>query len=151
MCIRDRNQELKSALLEETPWVLAAQSEEEQKRNIGLLFDLNKMADEQTTALNKIKERQLSNGGFAWFPGGRDSWYVTQYLVEGMGHLKKLNAFDSGAESGMDQLLVNAVRYIDDRAAEAYEELKKRKGIKLEEDHLSNLMIHYLYLSLIHI
>ena len=39
-----KNQELKYALLEETPWVLDAQSEEQQKKNIGLLFDLNRMS-----------------------------------------------------------------------------------------------------------
>jgi len=140
-----KNQELKSALLEETPWVINAQSEEEQKRNIGLLFDMNRMADEQAIALAKIKERQLSNGGFSWFPGGRDSWYITQHLVEGMGHLKKLNAYGNGEEREADELLTNAIRYIDARAVEAYENLKKQKEIDLKEDHLSNIMIHYLY------
>ncbi len=140
-----KNEELKSALLTETPWVLAAQSEAEQKRNIGLLFDLTRMAAEQVAALNKIKERQLSNGGFSWFPGSKDSWYITQHLVEGMGHLKQLNAFDTSAESDLDQVLANAIQYIDARAVEAYEELKKRKGVKMKDDHLGNLMVHYLY------
>ena len=143
-----KNQELKSALLEETPWVLAAQSEEEQKRNIGLLFDLNKMADEQAIALAKITERQLSNGGFAWFPGGRDSWYITQNLVEGMGHLQKLNALDIGRESAVDNMLSKAVSYMDNRLVKHYDDLAKRVkngNTKFEEDHLSNLVIHYLY------
>ncbi|NJK83112.1 MAG: hypothetical protein HC912_04115 [Saprospiraceae bacterium] len=48
-----KNEELKYALLQETPWVLNAQGEEEQKRNIGLLFDLNRMAEEQEDALKK--------------------------------------------------------------------------------------------------
>ena len=144
----NKNQELKSALLEETPWVLAAQSEEEQKKNIGLLFDLNRMADEQAIALAKITERQLSNGGFAWFPGGRDSWYITQNLVEGMGHLQKLNALDIGRESAVDNMLYKAVAYTDARLVEQYNDLKKRVKdghAKFEDDHLSNLVIHYLY------
>src|SRR5919201_1966699 len=33
-----KNQELKSVLLEETPWVLQGKSEAEQKKNIALLF-----------------------------------------------------------------------------------------------------------------
>ncbi len=143
-----KNQALKSALLEETPWVLAAQSEEEQKKNIGLLFDLNRMADEQAIALAKITERQLANGGFAWFPGGRDSWYITQNLVEGMGHLQKLNALDIGPESATNNMLVRALEYMDTRLMESYDDLAERvrKGnAKFEEDHLSNLVIHYLY------
>ena len=140
-----KKQELKSALLEETPWVLNAQSEAQQKQNIALLFDLNKMAYEQASALSKIKERQLSNGGFAWFPGGRDSWYITQYLVEGMGHLKKLNALDIGSESDMEVVLSKSLQYIDTRLPEHYAELKKRKKVDLKKDHLSNIAIHYLY------
>ncbi|MEM1121636.1 MAG: alpha-2-macroglobulin family protein, partial [Bacteroidota bacterium] len=143
-----KNQELKSALLEETPWVLAAQSEEAQKKNIGLLFDLNRMADEQAIALAKINERQLSNGGFSWFPGGRDSWYITQNLVEGMGHLQKLNAMDVGPESATSQMLVKALDYMDNRLAENYDDLAERVkagNAKFEDDHLSNIIIHYLY------
>ena len=78
-----KNQELKYALLEETPWVLAAQSEEVQKKNVGVLFDLNRMGNELAKARDKMADRQLANGGFSWMPGGRDSWYITQYIVEG--------------------------------------------------------------------
>ena len=41
-----KNQELKSVLLEETPWVLQAKSEEQQKKNIALLFDMVRMSSE---------------------------------------------------------------------------------------------------------
>ena len=39
-----KNEELKSVLLQETPWVLQAQNEEQQKKNIALLFDMAKMS-----------------------------------------------------------------------------------------------------------
>ena len=147
-----KNEDLKYALLEETPWVLAAQSEEKQKQNIGLLFDLNRMSNELDQTLKKLQDRQLSNGGFAWFPGGRDSWYITQYLVEGMGHLDRLgvNAKNTGMSSieGMSPVLAKAVGYIDARIVEDYRELEKRvkEGkAKFEDDHLGYMQIHYLY------
>ncbi|MFT5169162.1 MAG: hypothetical protein ACI8P3_004410, partial [Saprospiraceae bacterium] len=143
-----KNQELKTALLEETPWVLQAQSEEQQKRSIGLLFDLNRMANESQKALSTIADRQLSNGGFSWFPGGRDSWYITQYIVEGMGHLNELGVKDLKADQKANDVLTNAVNYIDDRIQEHYDDLKKqikRYGGDLEKDHLDNMAIHYLY------
>ena len=143
-----KNQELKTALLEETPWVLNAQSEEMQKRNIGLLFDLNKMSNEQAVALRKLKERQLASGGFAWFPGGRDNWYITQYLVEGLGHLDKLGVADVTQNAGTWQMVQKAVKYCDDRMLEYYEEIEKavKKGNdKWENDHLSSIAMHYLY------
>ena len=85
-----KNQELKSVLLEETPWVLEARSEEQQKKNIALLFDMVKMSSELNNSLEKLKQMQSENGGFVWFKGGPDDRYITQYIVTGIGHLKKL-------------------------------------------------------------
>jgi uncharacterized protein YfaS (alpha-2-macroglobulin family) len=147
-----KNQELKYALLEETPWVLESQSEEQQKNNLGILFDLNRMSNELNTARDKIVERQLSNGGFSWFPGGRDSWYITQYIVEGMGHLEKLGVSVSKSDEKMSQSIKKAVLYIDDRLSDHYDELLKiakrsKEGEKafLEKDNLDQMAIHYLY------
>jgi uncharacterized protein YfaS (alpha-2-macroglobulin family) len=134
-----KNQELKSALLEETPWVLDAQSEEQQKRNIALLFDLNKMSQEKASDLKTLVDRQLSNGGFAWFPGGRDSWYITQYVVESMGHLQRLGV-DLG-DQDLTKVVNSAVRYIDDRLVEHYEQALKYN----KDPNLSGMVIHYLY------
>jgi hypothetical protein len=109
-----KNQELKYALLEETPWVLDAQSEEQQKQNIALLFDLNRMSDERERALRILSERQLDSGGWAWFPGGQDSWYITQHIVGGFGHLKQLGAFDgSKTLKTAAQMLDRALGYCD--------------------------------------
>jgi uncharacterized protein YfaS (alpha-2-macroglobulin family) len=143
-----KNQELKSALLEETPWVLAAQTEEQQKQNIGLLFDLKRMSDEQEQAIATLLERQDANGGFAWFPGGRDSWYITQYIVEGMGHLDALGVKSVSQNPKDKQIIDRAVNYIDLRLNQQYEELAKavaKGNAKWEEDHLDYMAIHYLY------
>jgi uncharacterized protein YfaS (alpha-2-macroglobulin family) len=82
-----KNQELKSALLEETPWVRDAMSEEEQMRQIAILLDAQRISSETAKAITTLKQMQLSNGGLPWFPGGRDNRYITQYIVEGAGHL----------------------------------------------------------------
>jgi uncharacterized protein YfaS (alpha-2-macroglobulin family) len=143
-----KNQELKTALLEETPWVLAAQSEEQQKQNIALLFDLNRMAYEQEAAIKKLQERQLSNGGWGWFPGDRDNWYITQYIVEGLGHLQRLGVQDVTSNSSTRQMVEQAVRYCDARMVEEYQELErqvKAGKAKWEDDHLGYMAIHYLY------
>ena len=65
-----KNEELKSVLLQETPWVLQAQSEEQQKKNIALLFDMAKMSLQLESSLNKLTDMQSPNGGFVWFKGG---------------------------------------------------------------------------------
>ena len=147
-----KNQELKYALLEETPWVMAAQSEEQQKRDLGVLFDLNRMANEMTAARDKLIDRQLASGGFAWFPGGSDSWYITQYIVEGMGHLDELGVKLVKADNKVNTMMERAVKYIDEELAESYLELLKNAKVApegekayLEKDHLGYMEIHYLY------
>ncbi len=132
-----KNQELKSALLEETPWVRAGQSEETQKRNIGLLFDLNRMSNEMTQTWRMLEQRQLGNGGFPWFPGGRDSWYITQYLLEDLGHLRQLGIEDFSD----DGLITNALRYIDTELLRQYELTKDDK----HGAYLTHMVIHYMY------
>jgi uncharacterized protein YfaS (alpha-2-macroglobulin family) len=140
-----KNQELKSALLEETPWVMEAQSEAEQKKNIALLFDLNKMSTEQEAAIKKIAERQYPSGGFPWFNGGRENDYITQYVVENLGHLKYLGiATNNVSESVLDK----AIEFIDNRLTERYEKLLedvKKYGGDINADHLDRLSVQYLY------
>jgi len=143
-----KNQELKTALLQETPWVLAAQKESEQRQNIALLFDLHRMAKEQKEALEKIAQRQLPSGGFAWFNGGQENWYITQYVVEGLGHLRQLKALSAADNAQAMSVATKALKHIDEQLARQYEELEKlaKAGkTKLSDDHLTHLAIHYLY------
>ena len=143
-----KNQELKSALLEETPWVLAAISEEEQTRNIGLLFDLNKMANEQTKAISQLEQRQRSDGSFSWMPGGRSNRYITQNILEGIGHLDKLGVKEVATNNKLVTMQRKAIPYLDREFVEVYRKLKERAEqgkLKLEEDHLASIQIHYLY------
>ncbi len=143
-----KNEALKTAILEETPWVLQAQSEEQQKKNIGLLFDMSRMSQEKSKIVAQLAERQSPSGGFPWFPGGRDSWYITQYLVEGFGHLEQLGIAALQSEAGSSEMISNAVAFIDSKMLDHYHELENQvaKGYaKWEDNHLNPIVIHYLY------
>jgi len=143
-----KNQELKYALLEETPWVLEVQNEEQQKQNIALLFDLNRMANERERALNTLAERQLGSGGWPWFTGGKDSWYITQHILSGFMHLQKLGAFDPLKDQQSAQIIDKALGYCDQKLNEQYAELERlaQQGkAKMEDDHLDGMAIQYLY------
>ncbi len=141
----EKNQELKSVLLEETPWVRDAQNETEQKKRIALLFDLQKMADEQQKAFDKLVQMQTPNGGFTWFPGMLDNRYITQHIVAGFGHLAKLNVIDIKNKSAIDEMLRKAVAYLDDRLREDLEDIKKYDKDYLKNNHLYYNNIHALY------
>src|SRR5690606_23176266 len=141
----EKNQELKSLLLEETPWVLAAKNEARQKKNIALLFDLVRMSGELTKTYEKLRQLQSANGGFVWFKGGPDDRYMTQYIVTGIGHLKQLKAVNGLQEAHLNRIVQEAVPYLDDKIADEYEQLVKNK-VKLSEYVPSHYVVQYLYM-----
>ena len=130
-----KNEELKSVLLQETPWVLEAQNETQQKKNIALLFDMIRMSKELESSLTKLKDMQSSNGGFVWFKGGPDDRYMTQYIVTGIGHLKKIKAYYKPQEEKLKSILNTVIPYLDKRLKEDYDNLIKYK-VKLDQNNL---------------
>jgi uncharacterized protein YfaS (alpha-2-macroglobulin family) len=145
----EKNQELKSALLEETPWVLQAQNETQRKRMVGLLFDLNRMADEQGRALEKLLKAQTASGGFTWFPGLPEDRYMTQHIAIGMARLNLLGVTSVRTHEATWSMVKNALAFADAQMAEDYrrlKELSKKNNLKLEDQHLNYINIQYLYL-----
>jgi uncharacterized protein YfaS (alpha-2-macroglobulin family) len=144
-----KNEELKSAILAETPWVRQALSETEQKKNIALLFDLNTLANQRKVAIQKLQERQLSNGGFPWLSGGRDNVYTTQQIMENIGHLYRLGALQIN-DPELSGIITKALGYMDNELADRYERLQeniKKYGGNINDDHLDDLSVHYLYIK----
>jgi uncharacterized protein YfaS (alpha-2-macroglobulin family) len=140
-----KNEELKAVLLQETPWVLDAQNETQQKKNIALLFDMVRLAAEKNKTLAKLKDMQTGNGGFAWFKGGRDDRYITQYIATGIGHLRKLKAVQGNDYAELKPIIDKALPYLDARLKEDYDNLIKYKA-KLADNNLSSTAIQYLYM-----
>ncbi len=136
----EKNTELKYALLEESPWVREAQSETEQKKRIALLFDINKMASETKSTLRVLRERQLGDGSFPWFMGGRGDEYITQIVVMGIAHLEKLGVLIQGGDEYRD-MLDRAITYLDHATKRRYDKLRHR-----DQDHLDYRSIQYLYI-----
>lgn len=142
----EKNQELKAVLLEETPWVFNASNEQERKKRVGLLFDLNRMADELGRATTKLLKGQSPNGGWPWFDGMPESRYITQHIVNGFGHLDRLGIKTVREDEKIWNMLKNAIDYLDDQIVEEYNWLKRNyKKEELEKNHLSYTAIHYLY------
>ncbi|PIB28223.1 alpha-2-macroglobulin family protein [Maribacter sp. 4G9] len=151
----EKNQELKSLLIQETPWLRDAQSETEQKKRIGLLFNLNNMRNEQEMTLRKLEENQLASGGWPWFQGGRENRFITQHIAIGFGHLDKLTSSNSNTSSSANSnssgsasasaMLESAISYLDAEFVSEYEQMKKYAS-DLSKDHLSPNQLHFLYM-----
>lgn len=130
----EKNPELKSVLLEETPWVVEATNESERRARLGLLFDLDRMAKEESIALNKLAGMQLPNGAWPWFSGMQPSRSITQHIVVGLGHLERLGAADLRTDGPAQSMLQRAVRWLDAEAEKDHRErLRRMSRAELDE------------------
>lgn len=140
----EKNQELKTVLLNETPWVRETENEAVQKRNIANLFDTSVMNVQLTLLLNKLKELQMSNGGFAWFKGGTENRYITQYIITGIGKLFMLNNLSKKYAEQLSNIQSKAQTYLKHCIDDDYRDLIKYK-IDLNKDNLSSIQVQYLF------
>lgn len=138
-----KNEELKSVLLEETPWVLDAKDETEQMNRLSLLFDLNNSKMQTQEAIAKLQDLQNPDGGWSWYKGMYSSRSMTQYILYGFSQLIQLNAVEYPEEVKMMQM--NALKYIDSEILKEYTELKKRDTGWAKITSIPTSQLEYLY------
>jgi hypothetical protein len=134
----EKNEDLKTVALEETPWVRQAVAESEARKNVGILFDQNRLNDETARALSKLNQMQLESGLWPWFPGCPGSDYITLYITTGFGRLRHLGVRDidvTGAIKALDAL----DKWMDD-----WYRLVLRDG-HADQNHLGPAIAFYLY------
>ena len=133
----EKNEDLRNVLIAESPWLRAGKKESQARRDVGILFDTNRMTNETKRAFDKLAQMQLSDGAFPWFPGGRANDYITLYVTTGFGRLRKL-----GATSDVTPAL-RALDRLDWWIKKRYDNINA-KG-KLDENNLSQTICLYLY------
>ena len=124
----EKDQDLKAIMLQETPWVLEAKSETEQRSRIATLFEVNTLRNQQTGALRLIEQKQKYNGGWSWMDGMPESAYITTYILGGFGKLQKMGAWSSLSSSDQNRaqsICDKAVRYLEYDVAETYRYMKR--------------------------
>ena len=124
----EKDQDLKAIMLQETPWVLEAKSETEQRSRIANLFEINNLRGQQTRALQLIEQKQKYNGGWSWMDGMPESPYISTYILAGFGKLQKMGAWSSLSQADQNtaqRICDKAVRYLEYEVAESYREMKR--------------------------
>ncbi len=116
----EKNEDLKSIALEETPWVRQAQSESQARRNVGILFEDNRLNYERQRTMEKLASMQLNDGRWPWFPGGPGDEYITLYIVTGFGRLRHLQVDVDISPA------VRALFSLDGWMQERYEDIQRR-------------------------
>ena len=140
-----KNENLKTLLLEESPWLSEGNDAAATKKKLGMLFDLFQMKNELDKTLEKLVQKQTNNGGFAWFSGGPEDRYITQYILTGIGHLKKLGAWPQAQTKTLEKIVSAAMPWLDKQMKEDYDDIKKDKEEK--RDYVPDYAdIQYLYM-----
>lgn len=141
----EQNQELKQVLLKETPWLLDALSENEQRQRLAVLFDVNQMASRKQQSIYKLQLMQYPNGSWPWFDGMQESRFVTQFITTGIGKLIHLGAITEDDKELM-QMVNRSVRYLDGKLLEQYTNYLNSRTETNLEPKLSVLNAQYLYM-----
>lgn len=132
----EKNSELKSVLLQVSPWSNEAQSETEQMQSLQQLFDHNRLAYLQEKLLLHICQQQNNNGGWAWFKGMTASRFITSNVLTILSRTGMLGQYESGEKEKMAQ--IKALNYLD-------KEIKKDYSNRKEEQQITYHQILYLY------
>jgi uncharacterized protein YfaS (alpha-2-macroglobulin family) len=138
----EKNQDLKAVLIEETPWVRQAEAESKARRNVGILFDENRLNDETAATLKKLSDMQLPDGAWTWFPGCPPDHFITLYITTGFGRMRHLGVKIDTA------MAVRSLAYLDGWINDIYREilkLEKEGKTNKDDNHLSSLIAYYLY------
>lgn len=134
----EKNEHLKSVALLETPWVLDAKSENEQKHKIGILFDRARIETELNRGNKKLAQMQMSDGGFPWFPGGRVNSFITLYIMTGYGRMRHL-----GVDVNVD-IALKSLNHLDAWINKVYHEIIRHPGYQ-KRTNISPITALYLY------
>lgn len=133
----EKNEDLRNVMIAETPWLIDGKNESQARRDVGNLFDRNRMSNEIRSAQQRIAQMQLADGTWPWFPGGRANDYLTLYITTGYGRLRKL-----GVDVDM-QPAFRSLTSVDTWLKEKHDWLIKHDH--LDRDNLSSRIALYLY------
>lgn len=142
-----KNEELKNLLLNETPWVKAAENDQNLRESLINFYDENALENNQSQVLAKLKKLQYQDGGFAWWSGMGGNPCTTTFVVKIFARLQsKLGQglLDNPATADM---LKKALSFLDLYVKEEVKEMKaKERNIK-EKLFPDDILCDYLYIN----
>ena len=140
-----KDTELKDLLLNETPWVMDANDEQEQKQRLADFFDENLMKQRLQSAIDKLKKLQLSDGSWSWWKGMNGSTYMTVEISEMLVRLNQI----TGQNSETDEMLSKAFKFIGNEMVKMVQEMKREEKKGHRQSFPSFKALQWLYICTI--
>jgi len=129
-----KNQQLKTVLLNNTPWVNDAEAETIRMQSLVGYADKAKAVDLIESVMKILAERQNSDGGWSWCPEMKSSEFMTLNVLHTLAALANMGYLPSGG----DKFAKRACGYLDRQFAEAWNR-SERKYVPV------NSLLSYLY------
>ena len=119
-----KNQDLKVALLECTPWMLDAMNDTQRMTRLALLLDNKEIKHTYDVAIDILAKLQRNGGGWAWCSyGEKSSEWATQNVLAAFAMLKQIGFYPSSKK--LDNMVKNAVLYLDAQIAKHNKDANK--------------------------
>lgn len=139
-----KNESLKQIVLEETPWLLDADRESEQKQQLMGYFNESQINYRIADNLSRLSRLQNADGSFAWWKGMEGSPYMTMSVLQTLTRLNHM----VGEQNETKTIVRTAFAYMDKQMAREVKEMKKIESEgKVKNVRPSELAVQYLYAS----
>lgn len=136
-----KNLELKSLVLDETPWVMDAIHEADQKALLVNFFDENQVEYRLNDNLQKMENLQNADGSWSWWPGMQGNVYMTVSVSEMLVRLNQI----IGVQNGTANMLTKAFKYMGKEMLKEVDELKKLEKKGTKNPRPSEIAVQWLY------
>lgn len=132
-----RNKDVRNVPLELTPFLNNAENEAVNFSLFRNYYNPDKIDAQLQEVYRELRSRQNPSGGFSWMPGGRDSWYMSQTVLDAIVMLKDQINLDVSNEEWVLQLF----RYCEEELQKSY-----RRDIKhgLDRHYVSFTIMQFL-------
>ena len=139
----ERNTDLKQILLNETPWVAAADRERERLSRLATLFDTVSLSYRRQSYLDKLVELQNADGSWSWFKGMPGSFWITVDVAHVLARLSCVYHTDIVSDK-LQGCLKRAEQFMDDKISKEVAEMKKAQKKHHTKPSLSSSQLRYL-------
>ena len=140
----EKNQELKTMVLDETPWVAEAHHESDQKRLLSNYFDENALRYRLDNNLSNLQKLQNGDGSWSWWQGMSGSLHMTVAVSK---MLVRLNTMLDNPSSDTQEMLDKAYGFMGHQILKEVEEMKKMEKKGAKNVRPSETAIDWLYLT----
>lgn len=130
-----KNEDLKTVALENTPWLDNAESESLRMLKLVGLLNESRRNSEITRLIKEVKNLQTADGSWRWCPNMPGSLFATMCVLSEFAELRGMNLFVKNTT--VNDMISKAITYCDKVIATDY---------KKQNTYSKSLMLNYLYI-----